>query len=158
MYRCYSTPESDQLRMRPVPAAEPAVALVRLLAPAPPGRGKAVNVRKSLIGGDGKPARTRDEGFSGLAGAANVDPEVDHLLRLAASRRTSMGQLSVALVAAGGSRNRCPHPLTYFDIAGDGRWFTTVQRDPTGQEWIVAAPATFDTLVAQLSTMLAQLL
>lgn len=40
-----------------------------------------------------------------------------------------------------------------LDPEGGGRWFTIAQRDASGQEWIIAAPATFDTIVSKLYEM-----
>jgi hypothetical protein len=122
---------------------------VALLAEVPAGAG-----RPMVFPVDGFADRSdRDEGHSYLVRAGRTTSE-DVLSRrvreLMARPRHGGGQFVKAVRDGLGRRTRTPHPVTYLDIRGVGRYVITRRVGSGGGDWITIAPVTRGGLAATL--------
>jgi hypothetical protein len=120
------------LRLDPVPPGEPARVLVSRLPPAPAAQGRALRVREDRPG----------DGAASLRELVNAE-------------RTFVAHLYAEKRDLSGNVERCPDPLVAFDVAGGsqrGRWYTR-RRPWGGAAWVLACPASAETLVATLTDM-----
>jgi hypothetical protein len=132
-------------------------ALMAQLPPVPPARGASVSVPEAeMRERPGPRVRPLAEqtGFTSLAAVrreqeASERPEVTALKEIVNQPRTGGGQLYAARWTSMGVRKRVERPVIYLDTA-TGRWLTQVRRSPSGESWVVAAPATPQLLASRL--------
>ncbi|GDY30654.1 ESX secretion-associated protein EspG [Gandjariella thermophila] len=139
-------------------------ALLAQLPPVPAARGASVSVPEADMreqpGPRVRPLNERT-GFTSLAAVqreqdAAVRPEVSALKEILNLPRTGGGQLYAARWTPMGVRKRIERPVVYLDTAS-GRWLTQLRRSPSGESWIVAAPATPQLLASRLHEALRML-
>jgi EspG family len=126
-----------------------AEALIDHLPVMPPAQGRSINVLESDLTGSGR--HSQEDGFAGFA-AVGESADVRMMKALMAQPPLGGGQLHVAARGRDGRRHTCPAPITYVDVP-EGRWLTQVTTNGSGQNWVIATPATSQLLVAKLYEM-----
>jgi hypothetical protein len=144
----------DRVRLDSIRPEGLAEALVAQLPAVPAGHGRSLNVPEAAMEDrptGRRPGRGEDDGWDGLAGPSSRErhPDAVGLRELLNLPRTGAGQLYVARRDALGRRRRAEQPVTYLDTA-NGRWLVQLRRNPTGENWIIAAPATPQLLISRL--------
>lgn len=147
--------EGDTVTLQQIRREGLADALVAQLPPLPAAHGRSVNIREQDMPSGAEVRRTisRDEDFGGLhRSQPSENSDIAQLHRILALPRIGGGKLYTALRDRSGRRHRQPHPLAYLDTP-EGRWITQVQQNRTGDNWIIAAPASPDWLVSRLDKL-----
>lgn len=142
----------DTVSLRPIRPGGLAEVVVSQLPQVPPARSRSFNLPESAFTKE-EPRQRRDEGFGGLASAQQQDnPEIKQLQEVLQQERTGLGELHAAIRDRSGRRYAAQYPVSYFDTPG-GRWMTrwTVARDR--ERWLIAAPASPETLIGKLYEM-----
>jgi hypothetical protein len=128
-----------------------AEAVVAQLPAIPAAAGRSLNVPAA---GGGQQTRDADEGFSGFGSQQGPTPDERLLATLMAEPRVGGGQLYAAVRDSLDRRHKAPNPLSYIDVAPErssqGRWMTQLTANSSGQNWVVAAPATPQVLTTKL--------
>ena len=147
---------AETVRVHPVHPDGLRDALIAQLPPVPAGHGRSLSVPEADM--REQPARRgrhaeEETGFAGFAAASGhntgTHPDVRFLRELMAQPRTGGGQLYAARRTTMGTRKRIERPVVYLDTA-TGRWLTQLRRNPSGDGWIVAAPATPQLIASRL--------
>lgn len=140
----------DVVSIRPIRPGSLAELVVQQLPQVPAARGRSFNLPESATTGQ-DPQQRRDEGFGGLS-RPQENPEIKQLEEVLKQERTGVGELHAAIREHSGRRITTPRPVSYFDTPG-GRWMTQVTRARNDERWLVAAPASPQTLIGKLYEM-----
>jgi hypothetical protein len=148
---------TDALRLEPIRPTAAADALVAQLPPLRAAAGRSISLPATAMNEAGEPvaAAGQQEGFGGLAGPS-ISPDAVRLARLLREPRIGGGQFYAAVRDHTGKRIRCASPLSYFDTER-GRWFTAVEGNSRGDQWIVVTRATPDFFATKLRATVATL-
>lgn len=150
------TRNGEQIRIEAARADGLAETLVGMLPQVQPARGHSINLPEADIGklaaaraNRGRPLP--DEAFQVFHRSSMVE-DARELFAAAELPRIGGAQLYVAARDQFGERRRCPYPLIVIDTT-QGRWMTQVSGDPSGERWIVSAPAGRQMLIGRLHEM-----
>ena len=132
---------------------DPAAAFVALLPNVQPGQGGVVSLpaeeARGAATGAGPGPQQETGSFLMSASVARPSGNTVRLKQILGQPRTGGGQLYTARRDPLGRRQRCPHPLTYFDTPS-GRYLTHQAPGPDGRLWVTVGPADARTLAARL--------
>lgn len=145
--------------VRPIRADELALAVVNLMPPLHPGKGRSItlplDVYQQLVengayhesgGGGGVLEQNRER--------SRIERDADEMHALLNQPRLGGGRLYGAARPRMGRRRKTQFPVTYLDNES-GRWLLKHRPSDTGDVWAVASPATPELLVTELNELLA---
>ncbi|GLZ32139.1 hypothetical protein Lesp02_43270 [Lentzea sp. NBRC 105346] len=138
--RVVRTPD-NMFVLEPIRAEETPQSLIAALPPTPPGKGGPISLPADAL--NEKRQRYEDTGSfmqQSRPESTPHDHQVQQLRKIMSEPRTGGGQLYAAWRDSYGRKQRCRHPLTYFDTVS-GRYVT--QKDG---DWLKILSGDFGTL------------
>lgn len=151
-----ATLDERTMRLRPIRPDKLAEALVDLLPPMNPARGQSITVPTDAYQNMVDRPRTEDRESGGWLQqnipADRLNQELTAMRRLMSQPRLGGGRFYAAARDRLGRRFKSQYPITYLDLES-GRWLVQQKPSDTGNPWVVAVPATPESMVAALTDL-----